>query len=465
MDTPIFKGIWKKNYEVVPGQLEKIKQIKSVATGFNANIDAVYHMSGQKLLELIKENHLSAAELSSIQKCQITNHIDFIKGVFKTFTQGIAEEWICENKEVYDWLQEKIGYDKLQIGGQGGIIANVLSNIGVQKVVAHANSLPYIQAEQFSKNDNLFSFDENGEMKPIYQIDRKDDLPLMHWIIEFKRGDSFELDGVLYKCPRANRFIATYDPLNLKLVLDENFMRYVKQEDFEYALLSGFHAALAQNDGEALIEKAAERIKEWKETSKGTVFHMEVASTQDKVIRQAIAQKLLPLADSIGINERETIDFLEALGEKSLAKRCHDHTTSENLVKGLARIKEKTGVKRAQLHMFGLYVTLQDRDFKISPQDNFNGMMTAAVVAASKAKTGDVIPEEFKNISCEVSDVGLIELGSLALALGQPDLSLSGQGRCRNWDLTAVPTILIENPVSLVGMGDTISALSLVAAR
>lgn len=465
MDTPIFKGIWKKHYEIVSEQLKRVKKVQDVATGFNANIDAVYHMSGKKLLELIEKNNLSEAQLTSITQCQIKDKIDFIKGVFKTFTKGIAEEWICENKEVYDWLQEEIGYDKLQIGGQGGIIANVLSNIGVKKVVAHANSLPAIQAAQFAKSDNLFSFDEKGEMKPIYQIDRKNDIPLMHWIIEFKRGDTFEFEGVKYRCPRANRFIATYDPLNLNLVLDENFMRQVQKENFEFVLLSGFHAVLAQNGGESLISGVANRIKEWKETAKDTIFHIEVASTQDKVIRQAIAEKLLPLADSIGINERETIDFLEVLGEKALAKRCAEQTTSENLLKGLAKIKEKTGVKRAQLHMFGLYATLQDRDFKLTPENNLKGMVAAAVVAASKAKEGEIIPNEFKNIAHEVSDVGLIELGSLALALGQPDLSLTGQGRCRNWDLTAIPTILVENPISLVGMGDTISALSLVAAR
>ena len=32
-------------------------------------------------------------------------------------------------------------------------------------------------------------------------------------------------------------------------------------------------------------------------------------------------------------------------------------------------------------------------------------------------------------------------------------------------EVIAVPTILIEKPVTLVGMGDTISSISLVAAR
>lgn len=465
MDTPILKKKWEKNYEVVQEQLKKIKKVKGVATGFNANIDAIYKITGEKLSELIKKTKLSLKELENIERCRILDEKDFVKGVFKSFRYGIAEEWICENKKVYDWIKKQIGYDYLQIGGQGGIMANVLSTVGVKKVFVHANSLPAIQAEQFAKNDNLLSFDAKGEMKPAYQINRSKDLPLMHWIIEFKRSDTIEIEGKIFKTPKANRFIATYDPLNLKLVLDENYMEKIKEEKLDFVILSGFHALLSNNDGEALIDKVAQRIKEWKETAPNTIFHLEVASTQDLIIRKAIAQKLLPLASSIGINERETMDLLEVLDQKALAKRCREQTTAENLLKALSKIKEKTGVERIQLHMFGLYLTLQDKGFEILPEDNLKGMMTASVVSASKAKTGEVDSKSIKSVKHEVSDVGLIELDSLATALGQPDLLVSGLGRYKMWDLIAVPTILIEKPITLVGMGDTISSISLISAR
>lgn len=465
MDMPIFKKMWEEKYQIVPDQLKKIKKVKAIATGFNANIDAIYKLSVERLSELIEKTKLSLTDLNNVERCRILDKQDFVKGVFKTFTQGIAEEWICEDEKVYQWMREEVGYDYLQIGGQGGIMANVLSTVGVKKVYAHANSLPKLQAEQFAQNDNLLSFDENGDIKPAYRIDRKKDLPLIHWIVEFRKGDILELEGQKFRCPKSNRFIATYDPLNLKLVLDQNFVTHIKQEKLDFAVLSGFHALLANSGGEALIDEAAEKIKAWKEASPQTIFHLEIASTQDIVIRKAIVQKLIPIVDSIGINDRETMDLLEVLDQKALAKYCRQQTTSENLLKGLSVIKEKTGVKRAQLHMFGLYLTLQDKGFKITPSDNIKGMMAAAVVAASKAKTGAVDDENIQSVKYDVSDVGLIELDSLSVALGQPDLALKGLGRYRFWDLVAVPTILIEKPISLVGMGDTISSISLIAAR
>lgn len=464
MDTADLKKIWLEKYNVVPEQLKKLKDINSAVTAFNANIDAVLKISAVKLKNLIEENGLSLSELEHIKQTKIFKPQDVIKGIFKCFKNGIAEEWITEEKVVYDWLSEKIGYDRLQIGGQGGIVANALATVGIKEVVAHANSLPKLQAEQFVKKDNLLSFDEKGDLKPAYLINREDDIPLIHWIIEFDRGDELELEGQKIKCPKSNRFIATYDPLNLKLVVDKPFMNYVQNNKTQYVVLSGFHALTSNNDGVNLIKKIVPELKKWKENNKEAIFHLEIASTQDIAVRKAIIDEITPLMDSIGVNERETIDVLEALGEEQTAALCKKMTTAENLFAGIVKIKEKLKVARVQLHMFGLYVTLQDTGFLITPEQNLKGMMTAATVAAAKAGTGSIDNLLFAHGNT-VSDVGLIEASNLATSIGQNDLEINGISRYRQWDLIIVPTILIEKPITLVGMGDTISSISLVAAR
>lgn len=464
MDTADLKKIWLEKYKIVPEQLNKLKEIESAVTAFNANIDAVIKMSGENLKKLINELGLKLAELEDVKQTKIFEPKDVIKGIFKCFKNGIAEEWITEEKTVYDWLNEKIGYDRLQIGGQGGIVANALATVGIKQVIAHTNSLPKLQAEQFVKKDNLLSFNENGELKPAYLINREKDIPLIHWIIEFDRGDILEIEGKTFKCPKSNRFIATYDPLNLKLVVDKPFMDYVQKNKTEYVVLSGFHALTSNNGGVSLIKKIVPDLKNWKENNKEAIFHLEIASTQDLDVRKAIVYDVVPLMDSIGVNERETIDVLEAIGENDLATLCKNKTTAENLFAGIVKIKEKLKVKRIQLHMFGLYVTLQDSGFRITPEQNLNGMMTAATVAAAKAGTGTIDNLLFAHGN-SVSDVGLIEASNLATSIGQNDLEVKGIARYRQWDLIVVPTILIEKPITLVGMGDTISSISLVAAR
>ena len=206
------KQVWLNNYRMVPSVFTDVKKVEAVSTAFNTNIDAVLKVSGAKIAEWATKLNLSWDNLHKIKKTKIEKPEDVIKGLVKCFEKGIAEEWITENLAVYNWMSKEIKYDRLQMGGQAGIVANAMAACGVQKVYVHTNSLPKKQANQFLKFENLRSFDENGEEKPAFQINRAKDVPLIHWILEFDKGDVFELDGNKAECPKSNRFIATYDP-------------------------------------------------------------------------------------------------------------------------------------------------------------------------------------------------------------------------------------------------------------
>ena len=459
------KKEWLDKYKLVPAILAKVKEVKTAATAFNTNVDAVLKISGQKLLALIEAQNLTLPDLENNKETKLNSGADVVRGIFKCFCRGIAEEWITEDKKVYDWMSENLGYDRLQMGGQGGIVANVLAVAGVQKVYAHTNSLPKLQAEQFLNLDNLLSFDENGTEVPAYKIDRKTDIPLIHWIIEFDKGDSLTIGGKKFVCPKSNRFIATYDPLNLHLVMDKNFVNFAGKEKIDYMVLSGFHALTERNNGVKLAEETLPIIRAWK--NNGTLVHLEIASTQDIAVRRSIIKTIAPIVDSIGINEREAIDILEVIDGQQLAEECEKNTHSVCLFKALLKIKQALKAPRIQLHMFGLYITIQDKGFQISPEANLRGMMTAATVAAGKAGTGSVNRKE--NLlwaqGRKVSDVGLKELEDLAAFIGDEKLTETGLASYDTYDVIAVPTILIEKPVTLVGMGDTISSMSLITAR
>ena len=117
--------------------------------------------------------------------------------------------------------------------------------------------------------------------------------------------------------------------------------------------------------------------------------------------------------------------------------------------------------------MKSIDITIQDKGFKITPEANLRGMMLAATVAAGKAGTGSI--NDAKNLlwaqGKEVSDVGLKELKDLAEHINQPQMLETGIGKIDGFDVIALPTILVEKPVTLVGMGDTISSISLIGAR
>lgn len=476
LSNQVYKDSWKKHYSTAPEQLAKMSQVKGLISAFNANIDAVIKISGKKLEEIIASESMDGKALLADGETAIRTKEDSIRGIIKCFSGGIAEEWLIEDEEVYGWLNDRIGYDQMQMGGQGGIVANAMAVCGVDPVYVHCASLPEEQGKLFLDLPNLLSVDESGAPDKAFNISRKD-LPLIHWIIEFDKGDTLTVGETTITCPKSNRFIATYDPLNFKLAIDKPFAELFTggQAPFEHIILSGYQMLKEDLDGGLKgldrIEDSVKIVESWRKAAGDHILHFEVASTQDKYIRKNLLDKLAVRSDSIGFNERELIDMLEVIGEEELAAKCDKETTSANLFQGMLKVYEYTKTPRLQLHMFGLYLTLQKKGFKVTPEQNRNGMQLAAVIAAAKAGTGAINSKDVLLWAKdkEVSDVGIEELKTLSAEVeslfGANDLTSTGLYGNNELDLIAVPTILIDNPVTLVGMGDTISSISLVGAR
>ncbi len=477
------KSTWKQHYANAPRQLERMRSVGGVASVFNANIDAVLKVKPEMFQGWAAQEKLGAKDLTSEGAKQITGHSDVLRGFLHCFSHGIAQEWLVTDVKAFQWMRDHVGYERLQMGGQGGIIANVMAVAGVQKVYVHCASLPGQQAGLFLGNPNLVSTDVDGKLHPASSIDREGDLPLIHWILEFDKDATITLDGQTFTCPKSNRFIATYDPLNFVLHVDAGLDRALRvpANPLDVILLSGYQMLseplLGQAAGSGLqrISDSWAQVQAWKAAHPQAVVHFEFASTQDLAIRKALAEKLAPFADSVGCNEQELIDMLKVLGEDTLARQA-EAMDSVSLFKGLAVVFEKLKLKRLQLHMFGLYVTLirpgSEKDGPaFQAEANRDGMAFAATIAAAKAGTGSIEKEE--NLlwahGREVADHSLKELNALdayvADTLGQAGLAERGIVEAQAFTLVAVPTILIEKPVTLVGMGDTISSLSLVGAR
>lgn len=460
-------GCWRREYEQAPATLARMSEIGTLAAAFNANVDSVVKISGAELQKRINRAGLTVAELKNDADRNIRRPEDILRGIFRCFSLGIAEEWIAEDEEIYRWMKKELGTEKLQMGAQAGIIANTMSLTGIGKVVTHVGALPELQARQFFKRENLLSFDQNGALKPACVINRENEEASIHWIIEFDRDDRLELEGQTFVCPKSNRFIATYDPVLFNLVIDPHFVDYTCREPADYIILSGYQALSEGNDGVNLVKKTIPVIEKWRRKKPRPLIHLETASTQDAAVREAVARLIMPLVDSAGFNEREALDLLDVLGGKKTAARCRENPRPGNMFEALAAIKRETGCPRLQLHMFGLYMTMQNPGFSPDPAANRRGMVLAATAAASKAMLGQLA--DYKDFTAAaglpVSACGIDGLQELAAILGDPDFVCNGIGKYREFDVIAVPAVIIDRPKTLVGMGDTISAFSLLGAR
>ena len=94
-------------------------------------------------------------------------------------------------------------------------------------------------------------------------------------------------------------------------------------------------------------------------------------------------------------------------------------------------------------------------------------MLTASVVSSSKAYNGELTKYEHltKAYGMGASDIRLGELSALSNKLGKPELLEKGICEVDGYVVSAIPTILVDKPKTLVGMGDTISSVSLLAGQ
>lgn len=467
------RSYWETLYSSVPATLEKMKSRTGVLSVFNSNIDAVVHTSPERFLSWCSSFDVDSLSAERSAK-SIAEPEDLLRGFLHCFENGIAQEWLITNEPLFKQLHSVIGYDRLQMGGQGGIIGNVMSVAGVQEVLVHAASLPKDQAQLFLANDNLRSADSSGAVKQASTIHRSEDTPLIHWILEFDKGDTIQFDGKEYQCPKSNRFIATWDPLNFCLTVDPHFSKAVltTENDMNFCLLSGYQMLTETlSDGRTSLSRIQESkriVNSWKAKHSDMTVHFEFASTQDVAVRKELFDEMSPWADSIGLNEQELIDLLEVIDEQELAEACQKELAPDLLLKGLITLFEKCETNRIQLHFFGNYITIRKPVTSPSAESVQQGMALAATCAASKAGSGAIDTHESLLFAADtpVNDTALTIFQTLSNYMKEniDSNSFAETGIFANdsFEIISIPTILIEKPVTLVGMGDTISSLSLV---
>ena len=165
----------------------------------------------------------------------------------------------------------------------------------------------------------------------------------------------------------------------------------------EYIILSGYqmlHENLKDGTkGASKIEASKAMIKEWRKSCPNNLLHLEVASTQDKVVRKHLIDSLVESVDSLGFNESELIDILEVIGEEVLAAKCESNINAVTMFEGMLKIYEYTACPRMQLHMFGLYLTLQKKGFKVTPIQNRMVCNWQRLLQPQKLEQGLLIPK------------------------------------------------------------------------
>jgi len=470
------QSIWQQRFE---GSMEesvaRIKRVPGVVLGFHSTIDGLKKVTPELLDSLLASDPELAEEARARTQdlpIEINTRADLLGGLLSSMQRGKALQLMIRKQEVFDWFMDACGYDELRLGGTSGNMANYLSPLGFKKILVYANPLTKQQAELFAGNSNLNVLtqeDGHYELKHPHQAWQGEGIHALHWILEYPAGLKARVGDLEVSTPRANRYIAAWNPANNQLQVTNTFRQGLleKAGEFSHFIVSGFHILSERYpDGSTYadcLKPVAEYLSRLREKAPHLKLHYEFASIASCKIRAGIIDLMLPAVHSLGLNEVELCAILRDTGDEESARAIESGAGLERTLSGLCELSRRTGLDRIQLHDLGYYLCITRKSF-IDPVVTSKGLMLAATLAASRSLTGNLenLDVIFRGLQVPFSPVGLAGLRTLSHVVGDSAFEGTGIGTYGDWDVVYIPTKVVENPVLTVALGDIISSSAFV---
>lgn len=351
----------------------------NILCGYNVNIDSVYRISGieiSKLLNNFERNEI----LEKIENPpgKILSEPDFVAGLAYCMKNGCGAEWLVLERGVFEFLKNRYFEKSLvRMGGNAGIMANALSQLGASRVIPNVAVPSKIQLSLFS-GKSLYFPGLATERKEKSKADSEENMHSasssqdpIHFVFDFSKGDTFSLYGTEIVVPRENRFIATCDRLNLRLYVNPAFEKYALEHASEIngALISGFHLLLENySDGSSyknILENTLHQLKCWKARNDKLRIHVEFGHFASKEIASSVFLEFAAISDSIGMNEDELATFRHfhgVPGEEILLMEA------EAVGNAAYRLALRYGLKKIAIHTREFVLSVFKPNFELNPK-------------------------------------------------------------------------------------------------
>ncbi|MCD6373272.1 MAG: ADP-specific phosphofructokinase [Thermococcus sp.] len=440
--------------------LDKAREL-AIYTAYNTNVDAIVYLDGKTVQKLIDEFGAEAVRRKMDEyPRQIEEPIDFVARLVHALKTGKPMAVPLVNEELHSWFDSRFKYDVERMGGQAGIIANLLANLDFRKVLVYTPHLAKKQAEMFVPRPNLFyPVVEDGRLvfKHPREAYREGDPIKVNRIFEFRAGRTFKLGEERIEVPFSGRFIVSARFDSIRIYTEESLKKFLPiiGETVDGAILSGYQGIkLRYSDGKDAnyyLKQAKEDIMLLKR-HRNLKVHLEFASIQNRELRKKVIYNLFPLVDSVGMDESEIAHVLNALGYPKLSERIFTYNRIEDTVLGGKILIDEMNLEVLQIHTIYYIMYITHADNPLSEEELRKSLEMATTLAAARASLGDIRSPEDVKVGMKVSYNERGEYVKLRFEEAKRRL------RTREYKVVIIPTRLVKNPVSTVGLGDTISA-------
>ena len=450
--------LWKRLYvNAFENALNAIPNVKGVLLGYNTNVDAIKYLDKDDLEKRITEiGKEKVFEVIENPPEKILSLEDLFGGILRSIKLGKAMEWFVESEEVREYLREW-GWNELRIGGQAGIMANLLGGVYRIPTIVHVPQNPKLQAELFVDGPIYVPIFEGNELKLVHPKEAvSNEEELIHYIYEFPRGfQVFEIQA-----PRENRFIANADDYNARVYMRGEFREGFEEiaAKVELAIISGLQVLKEYYPDGTTYRDVLDKVESHLNTLNryNVKSHFEFAYTASRRVREELIE-LLPKFTSVGLNEVELASIIDIIGDEELAREVLEgHVFS--VIDAMNILMDETGIERIHFHTYGYYLALT----QYRGEEVRDALLFASLAAAAKAMKGNLEKIE------QIRDALSVPTNERAIILEEElekEFTEFENGIIDMVDrqLAFVPTKIVASPKSTVGIGDTISSSAFVS--
>ena len=458
---------------------EKVRKAASqkincrVFAAFNTNVDVVVHVNNENLNRIYQRDpgilSLGLEEDFSRQADLIESPEEFISILLGAMKYGKSLYMLTTSEKLLSWLSQSFTEAREILGGQAGIIANQISNLGAEAVV-YSRLLSPQQAALF-KDEVLAPAVRDNQLvvEPVKQVANPNDECKVNWIFEYAKDVTVTLGDTTVTTPRANRVILATRPKNAIMSFADEMMDHLPElgKHIDLAFMAGYHYISENNpDGRSyreFLDKALKELELLRQGNPKVAVHYEYVPMKERNLEAETLAEIGNAIDSFGINENEIKLVLDDFDFQEERKELEKSERAYTLYRAALPIFRKMNLKRLHVHNLGYYVVIVSKDYHISPEICREACLYASSVNALKAKyggfaEGERLPEAGQ---IELSEIGFKQLLGIKEEMDLPDEFLeTGIYEGDDHYLLVVPAHVIQNPVSTVGMGDTISSTS-----
>ncbi|XP_073798203.1 ADP-dependent glucokinase isoform X2 [Danio rerio] len=415
-----------------------------VAVGVNACVDVV--VSGVGLLQAL------ALEPGSGRDHEVLHSKEDLKEAFIHYMgKGAAAERFFSDKEVFQRIARAAAEypgAQLYVGGNAALIGQKLAS-NPQLVVLLCGPV----------GPKLHEMLDEQIVVPPESLQETDEY---HLILEYKSGEQWGPS----RAPQANRFILSHDVSNGEMSALEMFVASLEEFQPDLVVLSGLH--MMEGMGRELWE---ERLKEAvvaiSDVRNEVPIHLELASMTDRDYMNRILQEVMPIVNSIGLNEQELLFLTQSGGGP------HSDLTSWDGVPDVGRVTDillwvleqhgradaqsEADLTRIHFHTLAYHI--------LATVDGHWGNQAAAVAAGARVASSQACGLQ----TIDISKVLLKAPLNFHSSFSEPRESLKVEPsrpvtvwRRGNVSFHLTPVLVCKQPLRTVGLGDAISAEGLV---